>query len=246
MNGAGFKLVAKRLLQGLGLELRRLKYLNSEETVLAHLFAATRIDVVLDIGANTGQYARLLRSAGFAGTIISFEAIPQVHAELKNASAADSRWLVAPCAALGSRRGTVEIHIAGNSAASSSLLPMHAAHLEAAPESQYIGTQLVQLERLDELAPPLLADRGPVLLKIDTQGYEKEVLRGSTGLLGSVAVIQLEMSLTPLYGGAPGFAEMILFMTELGFELFSMVPGLRNHKTGRLLQADGFFVRPTS
>jgi FkbM family methyltransferase len=235
--------IAKRVLQGLGLELRRLKYLNSEATVLTHLFAAGRIAVVLDVGANAGQFAQLVRSVGFAGTIISFEALPHVHATLTEASRADSRWEVAPCAALGAASGTVEINIAGNSAASSSLLPMNDVHLKAAPESRYVDTQRVRLERLDVLAPPLLQGRGPVLLKIDTQGYEKEVLRGATGLLDVLTAIQLEMSLTPLYVGAPGFTEMIDYMSELGFELFSIVPGLRNHRTGRLLQADGFFVR---
>jgi FkbM family methyltransferase len=243
MSPDTLKLLAKRTLQRLGLELRRLRYVNSEETVLSKLFAKGCIDTVLDVGANTGQYARLLRTVGFAGTIVSFEAIPTVHASLHEASAADSRWVIAPCAALGSASGEVEINIAGNSV-SSSLLPMEQAHLEAAPQSEYVGRERVKLERLDQLAPPLLSGNGPLMLKIDTQGYEKEVLKGSTGLLERVTVVQLELSLLTLYAGAPAFAEMLTFMTELGFELFSIVPGLRNLQTGRLLQADGFFVRP--
>jgi FkbM family methyltransferase len=243
MSADTLKLLAKRTLQRLGLELRRLKYVNSEETVLSKLFAQERIDTVLDVGANTGQYARLLRTAGFVGTIISFEAIPGVHASLCQASAADSRWIIAPCAALGSATGEVEINIAGNSV-SSSLLPMQQVHLEAAPLSGYVGKERVKLERLDELAPSLLSGNGPLMLKIDTQGYEKEVLKGSTGLLERVTVVQAELSLVTLYAGAPTFAEMLTFMAELDFELFSIVPGLRNLQTGRLLQADGFFVRP--
>jgi FkbM family methyltransferase len=150
---------------------------------------------------------------------------------------------VAPCAALGSKAGTVQINLAGNSV-SSSLLPMHQAHVEAAPDSRYVGSQTIRLERLDVLAPALLEGTRNWLLKIDTQGFEAEVIRGATSLLPDIGAMQVEMSLATLYEGAPRLVQMIALIEELGYELFSIVPGLRNIQSGRLLQADGFFVRP--
>jgi FkbM family methyltransferase len=242
---SGLNSFTKDVLRGLGLELRRLKYVNSEETVVPAVLAHARPVAVLDVGANVGQYAALVRKLGFEGMIVSFEAIPEVHAQLIAASAGDSKWVVAPCAALGREHRQVEFHIAGNSV-SSSVLPMNAAHLDAAPNSAYVGTQVLQMHRLDDLAAGLLPAAGPVVLKIDTQGYEREVLAGSTALLPRVAALQIEVSLVPLYDGAPSFTEMVSFVERLGFAIFSFVPGLRNQKDGRLLQMDAFFIRESS
>jgi hypothetical protein len=120
---------------------------------------------------------------------------------------------------------------------------MNRTHVDAAPQSRYVEKQTVNVERLDVLAPRLLAPDVHLLLKVDTQGYEMEVLKGATGLFPRIAALQLELSLIPLYDGAPGFAEMIQFAQSRGYELFGIVPGFRDRLSGRLLQADGFFVR---
>jgi hypothetical protein len=71
-----------------------------------------------------------------------------------------------------------------------------------------------------------------------------EVLKGAEGLLQRTAAIQLELSLVPLYEGAPKFVDMIAYVESKGFELFSLVSGFSDRRIGRLLQVDGFFVRP--
>lgn len=236
------KTMLKDLLRHAGMEVRKLKHVNSEETVIPQLLRAVKPVAILDVGANVGQFAGMARKLGYAGTIVSFEAIPDVHAALVEATRRDSRWVAAPCAALGASRGTIEINVSKNSV-SSSVLPMGGAHLDAAPDSIYVGRQSVRMERLDELAATLIPAEGDLFLKVDTQGYEREVLKGSTALLQRLAAIQVELSLVPLYDGAPAFTEMATFIEGLGYEMFSMVPGFRNVQTGRLLQVDGFFVR---
>ena len=121
---------------------------------------------------------------------------------------------------------------------------MRSMHLEAAPQSKYVKQQTVPVERLDELALQMLPSLGRLLIKVDTQGYEMEVLKGAEGLLQRTAAIQLELSLVPLYEGAPKFVDMIAYVESKGFELFSLVSGFSDRRIGRLLQVDGFFVRP--
>jgi FkbM family methyltransferase len=237
--------VAKRGSRALGLEVQRLKSANTEEAITRNLLQTLQPAAVLDVGANVGQFATGLRRLGYAGLIVSFEALPSVHAKLTQRAAADSNWVVAPCAALGSSPGTVEINVAANTA-SSSVLPMLEAHRRAAPQSQYVGTVAVPMARLDELSLPLLPSHGELMLKIDTQGYEREVLRGATAILNRVAALQVELSLVPLYEGAPTLADMVVFVERLGFELFNLAPGFKEKRSGRLLQADGFFVRQAS
>jgi FkbM family methyltransferase len=231
----------------MGLEVTLLKNANIESQVLKRVLQFTEISVVLDVGANIGQFAELVFETGFTGTVISFEAIPKVHQRLleRAREKKSQAWVVAACSAIGNRRGTAQINVSANTA-SSSLLPMLGAHLDAAPESAYIEQQTIDIDTLDALADKLVPPAGKILIKVDTQGYEKQVLEGAEALLHRTAAIQLELSLVPLYAGAPTLVEMISFAESKGFELFSMVPGFRDRASGRLLQMDGFFVRPHS
>ena len=232
-----------RTLRRLGFVVRRLESSSDEYQVIRDTLRASRPDVVLDVGANVGQYGDLVLETGFAGTLISFEAVPEVHARLvAHARSRSRKWSVAPCAALGSKAGETTINIAGNSV-SSSLLPMRAEHVDAAPESAYVRTATVRIERLDKLARQLLSPGQRLMIKIDTQGYELEVLAGAAGLLPQAVALQLELSLVPLYEGAPTFLDAIHYMESRGFDLFSVSPGFKDKQTGRLLQMDGIFLR---
>jgi FkbM family methyltransferase len=227
-------------LRQVGVDIRSVDH--TERGILRRLLRALRPAAVLDVGANVGQYARQLRAVGYRGPIVSFEAVAPVHATLVHAAQGDPQWIVAPCVALGASPGHSRIRVSANTASSSlrAVLPMSVA---VAPESDQVREQHVELARLDALLPGLLPAGGELFLKVDTQGYEREVLDGSTAILPQVVGLQLELSLTPLYAGAPPLSEMVGAVEQLGFELFNLVPGFRDHRSGRLLQADGFFVR---
>jgi len=156
--------------------------------------------------------------------------------------AADRDWIVAPCCALGRAPGEARINLARNSV-SSSLLPMHDAHLRAAPDSKYMASETVRVERLDDIARPLLPQDGRLFLKVDTQGYEEEVLAGADLVLKSVSAMQLELSVAPLYQGAPSLRRILELCESIGFELHGLIPGFYEEKSGRLLQMDGLFLR---
>jgi FkbM family methyltransferase len=232
------------LLLRLGWDVRRAGYPGSEERLLKRFLAVAQPDTVLDIGANTGQYARCLRSSGFTGRIVSFEAIPAVHAKLVVAAASDSNWMVAPCCALGRVRGQIQINLANNSL-SSSLLPMHDIHLKAAPDSRFVGTEMVRIDRLEDVAQPLLPP-GRLMLKVDTQGYEEEVLAGAGAVLDRACALQVELSLVPLYKGAPSLRRMLEVCESAGFALHGLVPGFHDASSGALLQVDGLFMRSSA
>jgi FkbM family methyltransferase len=233
---------AQNLFQRLGWDVRRSVYPSSEEVLLTQFLSVARPSAVFDVGANIGQYGLSLRKCGFTGRIVSFEAIASVHARLSAVAATDRDWIVAPCCALGRAQGEARINRARNSV-SSSLLPMDDAHLEAAPDSRYIASETVRLERLDDIARPLLPQDARLLLKIDTQGYEEEVLAGADRVLKSVSAMQLELSVAPLYQGAPSLRRMLELCENLGFQLHGLIPGFYDEKSGRLLQMDGLFLK---
>jgi hypothetical protein len=106
-----------------------------------------------------------------------------------------------------------------------------------------IGRETVPLRRLDEVAGSYLAPHDRVFLKIDTQGYEAEVLAGAGCLLERLAGIQLEMALVPLYEGERPFRAMLNELAALGFEPWLFLPGYFERKLARQLQVDGVFMR---
>jgi len=238
------KKTIKKLSRSLGIDLKRYNVQTSEAAKMQRLFAYHNIDLVFDVGANIGQYAKLLRELGYSGRIVSFEPLSSAYYQLKAVSEKDPLWEIAPQAAIGNQEGEIIINIAGNSY-SSSALPMLDAHLESAPESAYCGSETVKLSRLDTLAKNYIkSETKSIFLKIDVQGLEKQVLEGATAILPLVKGITLELSLVPLYEGQVLFKEMIDIVEKLGYELYGIEPGFTAEKTGRMLQMDGIFFKP--
>jgi len=199
------------------------------------------IDLVLDVGANTGQYARSLRRDGYRGRIVSFEPLPDAFSRLATAAGRDQAW---DChqVALGPADSRAVLNVAGNSV-SSSLLPMLHRHLQAAPSSRYRGSVEVEVRALDSLAERLRLRSHRTHLKLDVQGYESSVLEGARRALELVELLELELSVVPLYEGQALFREMIDLLEERGFRLASLEPGFTDPRTGHLLQFDGVFEK---
>ncbi|MFZ4810223.1 MAG: FkbM family methyltransferase [Ilumatobacteraceae bacterium] len=225
-----------RLLGRKGLELRR-----SDAYRRACLLRHHRIDLVFDVGAARGMYGRELRKSGYEAVIVSFEPLDDAFARLQRESSDDPKWHVRQNA-LGATTGDLVINIAGNSD-SSSLLPMLDRHTAAAPTTSYVGAQTVSLRRLDELAGEWMDSASRVLLKIDTQGFERDVLEGANGIINDIWGVQIELTFEPLYEGGMLFDEAIELLLSRGFVLQGLEPGFRDPANQQLLQADGLFFR---
>ena len=232
----------RMLLRKAGVDLSRYDAAQSEDARMQLRLRASGIDTVLDVGANDGGYGQTTLDTGFEGRILSFEPLEDAHQKLQQRASRHARWAVAPRMALGASAGTVDIHVAGNSA-SSSILPMLARHEHAAPQSRYVGKQAVPLNRLDAVSHPVIEQAGAIHLKIDTQGFEMPVLQGAAGLMPRIRGLQLEMSLVPLYEGQVLFRELYDWVGSQGFQMHGVIPGFMDLGSGRMLQMDGIFFR---
>lgn len=237
------KTILKKVAKRMGFDVKRLTPSTSNALRTRLLLDHHKIDLVLDVGANAGQYASSLREFGYAGEIVSFEPLSTAHSVLERLGRTDPLWTVASRTAIGDVDGEIEINISENSY-SSSVLGMLDSHLDAAPHSAYIGSEAVKISKLDSLAKDFIKDNDQsIYLKMDVQGFEMQVLEGAVQILPRVKGIQTELSLVPLYKGQALFTEMLEKMDQLGYEIYAIYPGFSDMKTGRMLQMDGVFFR---
>lgn len=236
------KSLIHRALHNVGLDFIRYDSAHSQDARFRDMLAAHQVNLVFDVGANSGQFGRYLRQIGYRGRIVSFEPLSTAWTQLQNTSARDPMWEAAPRCALGSEDGEIEIHIAGNSF-SSSALNMLDSHLNAAPESRYVGAEQVPLHRLDTVGLDYLHPGSAPFLKIDTQGFEGSVLEGAARLLKIAVGLHVELSFVPLYENQQLFDSLICALESAGFEIWDCVPCFYDPRSGRALQADATFFR---
>jgi len=199
------------------------------------------INFVFDVGANTGQYASGLRAAGYNGEILSFEPLSKAFSILQKHILQDENWK-AEHIGLGNFDGETIINVAQNSV-SSSILNIRKEHVEAVPESKYISQENITIRKLDSIFNKYEQKGKNYFLKIDTQGFEKEVINGTLQSMDKITGIQVEMSLVELYEGESMYDDMKKLIESYGFELYSLEPGFSDPDSGKLMQVDGIFFR---
>jgi FkbM family methyltransferase len=234
------KKIIKKIARNFGFEI-------SHYTAVAQLVNALKmagINVVFDIGANEGQFAREIRQHGYRGKIISFEPLTSARKNLLSFVECDPGWQVHEQSAIGDQDGEIEIHISGNSV-SSSVLPMLESHSSAAVGSAYVGSERVPIFKLDSIANRYLEKNSNLFIKIDTQGYEWQVLDGARETLKRAQGVLCELSLVPLYHEQRLWRDIVDRLDQQGFMLWALQKGFANPKTGQSLQMDGIFIRKT-
>ena len=232
----------QRLARRLGYDLIPRAKARPLQAQLIAVLERFEVGCVIDVGANAGQYGATLREWGYAGRIVSFEPQAVPHRRLARRAAADPRWRVAPPLALGACAGELELEISAESDMSS-LLPQSALLQRISPSSRIVGRERVAVARLDDVIEHYLEPGERVFLKLDTQGYEAQVLAGAQGLLRRLQGVQLEMPLVGCYDGERGFRELLDDLAAAGFTPFLLMPGYFERKLARQLQVDGVFMR---
>jgi FkbM family methyltransferase len=189
-------------------------------------------DLVLDIGANEGQFGRELRKSGYTKRIISIEPVEQPYNLLKNAIDGDKLW---ECYnfALGNENGTARLNIHEDTRLSSFL-----EHHEL-PSRQ---TQ-VQLKKLSSFLEENGCNAKKIFIKIDTQGYEMPILEGVGEFWHRIHGALVELSIAPLYKEQIPLEEMITYLKKHGLLLWRLRRGCYDREIMRDLEVDGLFLK---
>ena len=206
---------------------------------LRELLTRLEVDCVLDVGANAGQYHDFLRDkVHYDGTIVAFEPVSRHVEALLERSKGDRDWHIEGDA-LGAKDGSMPINVTVSDQFSSFLEPDNGRAGEYAELNVPCHTETVTVRTLDVVLP-VLQERigfGRPYLKIDTQGFDVEVLRGGTDSLAAVRALQTEASVIGIYKGMPRYQETISYLDEHGFDITGLYPVSRDSAL-RLVEFD--------
>lgn len=233
----------QRILERIGIIVKRKNLNNCEWLRINSFLRHNRVDLILDVGANCGQYAHKILLNGFRGKIVSFEPQDEAHRHLTAlAREFDDRWIVAERCAIGATNTTRRLFQTKGSASSSLRRPSGI----AADFKEIYGVERsydVKVRRLDDLVGDLGLKFERAFLKIDTQGSEIDVLAGSEMIMRKVIGLSIELSFREYYENQAMFDEVYVDVIGRGFEVWDLGAAWRDPRHGRLDHLDGVFFR---
>jgi FkbM family methyltransferase len=179
-----------------------------------------QVDVVLDVGANDGDFGREIRDEGYRGRIVSFEPNPAAFARLAAAIADDPLW-EAHQLGVGAEEGSLRLSVA-KADVFSSFKPTTElwANSPHSQEAESVEVAVIRLDRFLRERPDLLRR---AYLKIDTQGFEMEVLRGAGDALLQMEAVQAELALIKTYQNEEDWLDVVTWMRGRGFEVATAI-----------------------
>lgn len=236
----------KNLIQIFGYKLSRLptkeqkrQIAESEEKKILWL-RNIQPKTILDIGANTGQFAKYIHGIFPEAALYSFEPLENCYTQLVQ-NFAEVPQFQAFNLALGNEGGQAQIY-ANDYSPSSSILEMEELHKNCFPHTQKQILNSINIVRLDDISSKLEIKK-PTLIKIDVQGFEDKVIEGGIVTIKQATILIVEMSVEKLYENQPLFNNIYSLLLNLGFTYKGNYEQLYNPQDGRILQVDGIFMK---
>lgn len=232
MTKINFDLVANYFLRKTGYSLIANWRLERYELTacLKNIFKKYEIDSVFDVGANHGQFRDFLRNeVGYRGHIFSFEPVQSLADYLEQRSQSDPLWHIYPFA-LGAEAGEAEINIMASDDFSSFRIPDNAQTPEFVGGNNLEKTQVVSIKRFEDVVCEIQNTHhfSNPYLKIDTQGFDLEVIRGAGAFVRKIAAIQCEVSVIPIYKDMPDYLTTFATLKGIDFDLSGLFPVTRD------------------
>lgn len=237
------KKLVRNLLNRYGYDVVRIRNSNADLSEhLSNVINSKKIDCVIDVGANAGQYGEFLRGIGYRGKIISFEPVSAVFKVLRSKCEGDSEWFAFNCA-LGDKEEEKVINVY-KSTVFSSFLTANNYSKSIWRSLENVTHETVRVSRLDKMWPDIIGNFGcnNYMLKMDTQGFDKFVFDGARGCLSNVSVLQSELSMIPVYDGMVQVYDVLKEFHSHGFFISGLYP-INRDKSLAVIEYDCVLVR---
>jgi FkbM family methyltransferase len=198
-----------------------------------------KLETIVDVGANTGQWSTMLLDCTSPRKLIVIEPQPEAFAELKKKFGTNPRVQLHNIA-IGNGEGVARLKITRDTTGASLLQPKEEMRSLIGSNWTITSEIDVPVTTLDQL----LVDLAEIsLLKIDVQGHENAVLAGAGQTLARTKFLLVELNYMPQYEGGSWLGDLHKTLTqEHGFFLANATrPQVLN---GRASMCDGLYVNP--
>lgn len=232
------KSLIKQLFNTFGLDVVQLPHPDSLGRHLSNLFDRKSVNFVIDVGAHHGEFAKFLRGIGYKGIIHSFEPVKESFLQLQNNASGDVNWFTHQIA-LGASSQRKNIHVSDSNVMSSFLNTSSFARDQFKKDSVVLYEEEVTVERLDLVFSSLIGkiETPQCYLKLDTQGWDLDVVEGSSACLKYFCAMQSEISFKPIYEGMPTYMKSIETLAKLDFVVSGMFP-VKHDVNGAVIEMD--------
>lgn len=173
--------------------------------------------IIVEAGAHNGSDTVRLARAWPSGHVHAFEPVPVLF-ETLSARVVSLSNVSCHAVALGATVGTADIFVSSGASDGSSSLLRPTGHLAEHPNVAFNVTVSIPVTTLDRWADEHGVSQVDFLW-LDLQGGELAALRGAPRILAAVRTIYTEVSLKPMYQGAPLYPEFRAWMEGMGFSV---------------------------
>jgi FkbM family methyltransferase len=195
---------------------------------------------VIDVGANSGQFAHYMHKILPNATIHSFEPLNSVYPLLVEDTKNIKNIVTYHCA-LGDTNEEIEMY-ENEYSLSSSLLVVDDIHKQNFPHAKNTVKTMAHVKRMDDVLDISKLAK-PLLVKIDVQGFEDKVIDGGQEVMKFADAAVIEVSVVELYKGQPLFHAVYERMYALGFEYAGNQQQTNDYTDGKVLQFDALFYK---
>jgi FkbM family methyltransferase len=209
-------------------------------SVRRRLITDLDVDLVIDCGANVGQYALGLRNAGYRGRIISVEPGAEPFESLLAEAAPDPNWHCIR-AAIYDKKSRVTLNVSEESPCNTLLNPLGEAS-QTVPGITTVRSEEVDAVTLDSIASDCGGESERIWIKLDVEGAELKALAGARQVLGKTVAVEAELGLVPIYSEEPLFYDVSKALYDAGFFLCN-ASGAYQDQAGTWIKIDGIFIR---
>jgi len=206
----------KRILNSAGFDVVRISR-KPEHTLIG--LRSSSFHTIIDVGANTGQFARKIISMFPQARIYSFEPLPEPFRVLQGwAIQQPDERVVAFNVALGDNEGTFEMFKHLDHSPSSSFLRSTGVCEKHYPFIRRQDPISVDMKTLDNfLVKESISLLPPTLIKLDVQGFEDRVIKGGQRTFENSDACIVEIGLDPLYESQADFIDVSTLLKEMGY-----------------------------
>lgn len=230
----------KNLIRGFGIDIIRFPQKNSFTERFGTILNESEVDLILDIGANKGQFGKSLGPIGYKGKILSFEPVSTVYEKLNEAAKTNPNWRIYEQCCIGNREGETVINIS-NLVGNSSILDIKSTNFNV-KNSHYIAKESVKQITLATLnSDPDLQNAKNVFVKMDIQGFEHFVLSKLDEVNYNIVGFYIELSLVKLYDKQEDYLFICNLLRKYDFDLVYVEP--ESVRSGRMIQFNGLFLK---